>query len=297
MEDFIKSFNKLIEHYDSFSKQQKKIADYIVAHYDEFIFSSISDLSRAIGSSEATIVRFAQRLGYTGFTEFKNDLVSYYSRYLTPAERMKRSLHDGEDNDFSYKNITEKEIEFIRESIYSVDEKIFQEIVNKIYEAETLFIYGDGPNRALADHMQFRLNRFRVKAGTICSSGRRLFEDLLIVGKRDFVLVFSFYKPSIDFRRLMDVLTEKKIETALITDNILPPMVHYTPRVLYAKRGRLGFFNSSLIPLAISNALILGVANKLGDQAVEALRDLEEMRENHYYNEILEVKHAQLRGY
>ncbi len=297
MEDFIKAFNRLTEDYDSFSKQQKKIADYIVAHYDEFIFSSISDLSKAIGSSEATVVRFAQRLGYRGFTEFKNDLVSYYSKYLTPAERIKRSLHDGEGNDFSYKNITEKEIGYIQESIFSVDEKVFQEIVEKIKNAGTLFIYGDGPNRALADHMQFRLNRFKVKARIICSSGRRLFEDLLIVEKTDFVLVFSFYKPSIDFRRLMDVLQEKGIDTGLITDNILPPMIHYTPLVLYARRGQLGFFNSSLIPLAISNALILGVANKLGDQAVEGLRELEEMRENHYYNEILEMKHKQLKGY
>src|SRR6056297_141312 len=174
MEEFIKSFNRLTEEYDSFSKQHKKIADYIVAHYDEFIFSSISDLSKAIGSSEATIVRFAQRLDYSGFTEFKNDLVSYYSKYLTPAERIKRSINDEEELSFSYKSITERELTFIEESIYSVDERVFQKIVELISTCNTVHVYGNGPNRALADHMCFRLNRFKVKTQIISSSGIRL---------------------------------------------------------------------------------------------------------------------------
>lgn len=289
MEDFFKSFNRLTEEYDSFSKQQKKIADYIVAHYDEFIFSSISDLSKAIGSSEATIVRFAQRLGYSGFTEFKNDLVSYYSKYLTPAERIKRSISDDQDRDFSYKSITETELKFIQESIYSVDEEVFQKVVEIIGTCDTVHVFGNGPNRALADHMCFRLNRFKLKTQLISSSGIRLFEDLLRVDKKDFVLIFSFYKPSIDFRRLTEVLTEKEIRMALVTDTLTPPMINVGPLILYGRRGRLGYFNSALVPLAISNALILAVANYLGDKVVNALKELEEMRKEHYYNEILEV--------
>ena len=45
-------------------RQQGALADYVLEHLTAVPFLSIPELARRVGVSEATIVRFAQRLGY-----------------------------------------------------------------------------------------------------------------------------------------------------------------------------------------------------------------------------------------
>lgn len=47
-----------------FSKGQKRIASYILEHYDKAAFMTASKLGKLVGVSESTVVRFASELGY-----------------------------------------------------------------------------------------------------------------------------------------------------------------------------------------------------------------------------------------
>ena len=51
----------------SFSKGQKKIANYILNDYDKAAFMTASKLGKLVGVSESTVVRFALELGYDGY--------------------------------------------------------------------------------------------------------------------------------------------------------------------------------------------------------------------------------------
>ena len=48
------------------SKGHKKIAEYIVEHYDKVAFMTASRLGEYVGVSESTVVRFATELGFEG---------------------------------------------------------------------------------------------------------------------------------------------------------------------------------------------------------------------------------------
>ena len=58
---------KIEENYNSFSKRQKLIADYILNNYDKAAFLTAAKLGNAVGVSESTVVRFATELGYKGY--------------------------------------------------------------------------------------------------------------------------------------------------------------------------------------------------------------------------------------
>ena len=60
--------------YDDMGKSEKKVADWLFSHSGEVLPYSISDLASLCDSSEATIVRFSKRLGYTGYQELKLNL-------------------------------------------------------------------------------------------------------------------------------------------------------------------------------------------------------------------------------
>lgn len=57
--------------YNDMGKSEKKIADYILSDPGALLPLSITDLADRSQSSEATIVRFAKRLGLSGYQELK----------------------------------------------------------------------------------------------------------------------------------------------------------------------------------------------------------------------------------
>ncbi|MEG1594764.1 MAG: N-acetylmannosamine kinase, partial [Oscillibacter sp.] len=58
----------------SFSKGQKRIAQYILENYDKAAFMTASKLGKLVGISESTVVRFASELGYDGYPSMQRAL-------------------------------------------------------------------------------------------------------------------------------------------------------------------------------------------------------------------------------
>ncbi len=54
----------ITERQQSFSKGQKRIAQYIIEHYDQAAFMTAYRLGETVGVSESTVVRFAAELGF-----------------------------------------------------------------------------------------------------------------------------------------------------------------------------------------------------------------------------------------
>ena len=57
--------------YNEMGRSEKKIADWILAHPQDIISLSISDIAGICQIGEATIVRFSRRLGLSGYQELK----------------------------------------------------------------------------------------------------------------------------------------------------------------------------------------------------------------------------------
>ncbi|MCD6122081.1 MAG: MurR/RpiR family transcriptional regulator [Spirochaetales bacterium] len=278
------SLKKILSHYDSLSRLQKRIADYIVANLGEVVFTSVTNLGEILGVSDATIVRFAQELGYSGFPELKDELIKYYKIYLNPAVRIEKYIGDTGGKELTYEAITKREIKHLEESVKTVNENAFKQAVNAICTIDNIYIFGTGSNEPLSTHLAYRLARFSLNISLISVSGRNLFEKLLRVQKDDLMIAFAFYKPSLDFQRLMSITKEKGTKVILITDSHIPNMIKNANIVLYGKRGPFGSFHSPLVPMAVTNALIIGTANKLGERAIESLKQLDEMRKKYYRN-------------
>ena len=85
---------------DTFSKSHKKIADYIVKHYDKAAFITASKLGKVVGVSESTVVRFAVELGFGGYPKLQKALrelipVSYTHLDVYKRQGLMRKLASG----------------------------------------------------------------------------------------------------------------------------------------------------------------------------------------------------------
>ena len=66
--------------YNDMGRSEKKVADWLFSHSGEILPYSITDLASKCDSSEATIVRFSKRLGYSGYQELKLFLAQEYEK-------------------------------------------------------------------------------------------------------------------------------------------------------------------------------------------------------------------------
>ena len=76
---------------DSFSKGQKRIADYILNNYDKAAFMTAARLGQTAQVSESTVVRFAAQLGYDGYPEMQKALQELIRGKLTSIQRIQVS--------------------------------------------------------------------------------------------------------------------------------------------------------------------------------------------------------------
>ena len=71
----------------SFSKGQKRIAQYLTESYDKAAFMTASKLGQTVGVSESTVVRFAVELGFEGYPEMQKAMQEMVLGRLTSVRR------------------------------------------------------------------------------------------------------------------------------------------------------------------------------------------------------------------
>ena len=80
--------SRLCEKMPTFSKGQKRLANYIMTSYDKAVFLTAARLGKAVAVSESTVVRFAMQLGYEGYPQFQEALEELVRTKLNSIQRI-----------------------------------------------------------------------------------------------------------------------------------------------------------------------------------------------------------------
>ena len=87
MQDMQDMMRRLNQSGKRLSKGHRKIAEYIVEHYDKAVFMTASKLGEKVGVSESTVVRFASAMGYEGYPQLQRALQELVRHWLTAVQR------------------------------------------------------------------------------------------------------------------------------------------------------------------------------------------------------------------
>ena len=140
--------------YDEMGKSEKKVADFIISHPSELLPLSITELAEKSKSSEATIVRFARRLGLSGYQELKISIARESGKVI--------DNHDVATEDTTFE-IFEKVTNDIYKSLEMTKQSLSPEALEKaakaILDAKKVVIFGLGNSASVAQdagHKFFR---------------------------------------------------------------------------------------------------------------------------------------------
>jgi DNA-binding MurR/RpiR family transcriptional regulator len=83
--------------YEKLSPGYRKLADFIVSHTLDAAFLTATELSRRVGVDPATVVRFAQELGYSGYRELSREIKHHVRDQVTATYRKTTEAQTEED--------------------------------------------------------------------------------------------------------------------------------------------------------------------------------------------------------
>ncbi len=283
----------LIKQSDSkFSKSQKRIAEYITAHYDTAAFMTASKLANVVDVSESTVVRFASELGYEGYPEFQKALLELVKNKLTPVQRMEITSSKLGDEDI-LKKVVQSDIDKLRQSIATVSGKDFEFAVNSLANAKTVYILGARTCFSLASFLEVYLNMLldNVKIIT-ANSASDVFEQMHRISSDDVLVAISYPRYSQRTLNGVKFAHERDAEIIAITDSAASPIVKYAKASLIAECDLANFVDSLVAPLSLINALIVALVMRNKEKAASAFESLENVWDKHnaYQNLEFSVK-------
>ena len=269
---------KLIEEkLPTFSKGQKRIANYVIENYDKAAYMTASKLGAIVDVSESTVVRFADELGFDGYPEFQHSLREIVRTKLTSFQRIEVANNIIGDGDILTKVLT-LDAEKIRHTLEGVDRDAFNATVDKIIGAKNIYIMGVRSSSYLAGFLNYNLRMVFDNVRLVSTtSGSEMFEEIMSIGEDDVMIAISFPRYSKRIINAVDFAKGAGCDVIAITDSALSPIASAADHVLIAESDMVSFVDSLAAPMSIINAIVVAIAKKKQDELEVRLRMLEEI--------------------
>lgn len=146
------------EKYAKFTTVEKKIADYIFKSGEAILEKSVQQAAQDVGSSSASLVRFARTLGYDGFSQLKQKLSIAYAIHVDNKDYYEE-VSDTETAS-SIKNKLKVRINHMVETTNTaLSDKTIISLVSVIDQVNVVFVYGIGASAIVAQDISQKFNR------------------------------------------------------------------------------------------------------------------------------------------
>ncbi len=273
-------FSLLIsEQFASFTKSEKRIANFLRKNQEESAFLSAGEIARRLDLSEATLVRFARTLGFGSYPAMRAVLQQNFRQRVTHSARLRGRLDEMREGGDIFERTTATEIDYLTQALESIDRKAMNKAVKLMHSHQRIFVFGLGPSISLVDLMEIRLHRFGKHVIPLKTSGREMLEPLLQLTKNDLLFVICFFDQNPALNLVLDYGKKVGCPIIMLTDTLDVLLGDKADVMLAARRGPVGEFHSLVVPMTVINALLLSVAGEEQETIMPTLDKLDSLRE------------------
>lgn len=242
---------------------ERRVAEYLARNLHGIIFATAGEIGAATDTSDATVVRTAKTLGYSGLPELKRAVGQEVGMATKPSVQLRRRIEQsGTDTATLLDHVFTEAAERITETRRLLDEKDFVTAVDALAEAREVVGYGVGPSGVAVNFLTRRLTRLGRQARTMSATGFLFADELLGLRAEDVVVLYAPGRLLSDMDALLQHAETVGARTILISDalgELLADRVHVT---LPALDSPSGFTQEGLSSMVVTDALMLGVASR-----------------------------------
>ena len=259
----------------SFSKGQRRIAEFISASYDDAAFMTAAKLGERAGVSESTVVRFAYALGFDGYPALQEAMQDMIRRRLTSAERIRLTTNLSKDDVLH--TVLTADMNNIRLTVDMMDNESFSGAIDALLTARRIYVLGSRSAAALAQFLTYYLDYVCDNVVHVGGAGQDTYESMLRAGGEDVCFAISFPRYSTNTIEAMRFAKSKGATVIALTDQHNSPLAEHADYTLLAHSDMASFADSLVAPMSMLNAVIVAVGLARKDAAYAHLSQLEQV--------------------
>ena len=246
---------------------ERRIAREVLDEPTLLAFGTVSDLASRVGTSRPTIVRFANKLGFDGYTQLQRHVRSDLSHRLArPSERIR---HD--------KKVALPARAAVNNALASVFKATegarLAALAKPVVRAVNVWILSGETSQAGAHALHSGLSM--VRPGVRSIEEHSFGTDLSDAGPGDAAVVFDFFRYRRQVSNATRVFADAGVAVVAITDSPLSPLVEMAATWCEIEVPAIGPFDSSVPAVAIAELLVSHVAKSLHQEATARIDRIE----------------------
>jgi len=254
----------ILDRRESLPKRIAQVAAYALDNPDEIAFGTAASIASSAGVQPSTLIRFAQHLGYDGFTSLQQVFRERLRERTTSYEERLTVVRGDADDGTSNRRIVDGFLAAASKSIdvmsRNLDDETLDRAIDLLNGAETIYILARRRSYPVASYIAYALGKLGVRSQLIESASGLSPEIISFATPKDAVIAISFSPYASATVEEARVLSANGVPVVAITDSAFSPLAQFARVWFEVAEADFGGFRSLAATMALAMGLTVGVA-------------------------------------
>ncbi|HZZ21714.1 MAG TPA: MurR/RpiR family transcriptional regulator [Roseiarcus sp.] len=260
--------------------QERKTAQALLANYPTAGLAPVAEFAERAGVSAPTVLRFVAKLGFLGYPDFQRQLREELEAQLaSPLAKPARKARPRSPQRPFIDPFAEAAVANLQGTFRNLRVDDFSAIVDLLGDRRrSVHLIGGRFTDALARYLAAHLSLVWPDVRHV-PSGIGVWRDrLLDIKRRDVLVVFDIRRYQEDVVAFARAAAARGAEIVLVTDQWISPISRQAKHVLACRVAAPSRWDSSVVLLAVVEALTAAATDRLGEFARKRIEELERLR-------------------
>ena len=249
----------LAERAPTMPKRLKQCAAFALAHPQDMALATVAEIALKADVQPSALVRFAQALGYSGFSElqrvFRTRLADGWPDYHARLRELDAARMEGPAA--LLVGIVETATTSLAQLRDRLDSEALARAADVLGGAETIYVVGARRSYPVTAYLGYALTRLGVRTHTVDGVGGTQGETARLVKRGDAVVAVTFTPYAPETLAFAQVAAENGAAVVAITDGMLSPITPVAEAWLEVNEASLGGFRTTAATFAVALALAI----------------------------------------
>ena len=256
----------IIERAGDMPKRLTQVATYAVENPDEVAFGTVASIALSADVQPSTLVRFAQALGYQGFSDlqdvFRSRLRDRVLNYDERLEQLRGHAREGSKASLLLEGFSDAATRSLASLKEKIDPEQLEKAVKLLAEAQTIYLVGLRRSFPITSYMSYAFGKLGVKNMLIDAVGGLAAEDISFATPQDRILAISFTPYASETISLTQRAAARGVPIIAITDSPFSPLAAVASLWFEIQEANFEGFRSMSATLSLAMTLTVAVAEQ-----------------------------------
>lgn len=256
---------RLLKSYEQLSGTERRLADVLIANKKDLLAYSATELAGLAGASKASAARFFQRLGYAGFSDFRQQVRAQVSQQ-SPLARIGR-VPARQPAHVRLQTHVQDDVARLNSLLDGLTQEVLETALGLLIQARRVWIVGYRNGCMTAFYASALLSQLRPDVSLLNELSGREAEFLADLNDKDLLLAVDFRRRTSRLPRIVAAARSAGTRVLLLTDTPISALASQAAAILHCPNQTEQVFDSYVSAVSLMNYLATAMAARLPKQA------------------------------